>query len=234
MKTNDFLANLLQTIGFVAAIIIALSQYVFGGEFKQFFLGNESLYSVSNLVSLVLSLAIIIALYSFRYSLENRNYFNQRKRDDYWRKLKEIREQKQDLIISEPWYWTVSNLGFVLIIITIILFCLMLVSPQKYLTTLSYILFVCSSVSALTIFSLKIYLVQEFKNLNERIRQQIMDKINEYFVGDLSIITEFEDRSNFMYPVKTFIIMKDEKKYVVRSDANDPNRFFSIEPIKEQ
>lgn len=233
MKTNDFMSNLLQVVGFIAAIILALSQYFFSGEFKFFFASNEKLYSISNVVSLILSLAIIIGLYSVRYIIDNRNYFSTTKRDLYWKKIQEIKTYSQkDQIISEPWYWTISRLGFLLILISLSLYGLLVSSTNIYLTSISYVLFICTSVASLTIFSLKIYLPQEFKNMEERIRKQTLDKVNEYFAGNLHILSELEDRSNMMYPVRILIIEKDGKKYIIRCDANNPDKFFNIEEQK--
>lgn len=232
MKSNDFLSNLLQVVGFLAAIIIALSQYFFSGNFKQFFIGYENLYSISNTVSLILCLAIILGIYGVRYSLDMRRYFSKSKKENYFRQLQKPAGNNTKDNISEPKYWTMVSLGFLSIFVSIILFGFLSQFKQPTVTSILYILFICTSVLSLAIFSIKIYIAQDFKNTEERIRKQTLDKINEYFAGNLHIVSERVNRDDWTHPSRMYIVQKDGVKYWVQADANDPNKFFSVEEMK--
>lgn len=231
MKSNDFLANLLQIIGFLAAIILAISQYFLSGQFKFLFPKSEYLYSVSTIVALVLCLAIIIGLYSNRYLIDNKNYYSRKNRDKYWLKLQEARSTNNNHLISEPAYWTLYYLGFIFIILSLISFGFLLFISDHYWRSLNYISFICLSVSSLTIFSLKIYLGYEFKTIEDKVRSNTLDKINEYFAGNIQIVTEGVNRSNMMYPTREILIIKDGDRYKIIADANDPNKYFNVEKL---
>lgn len=234
MKSNDFLSNLLQVVGFLAAIIIALSQYFFSGNFKQFFVGYENLYSISNTTSLILCLAIILGIYSTRYGLDIRRYFSKSKKEEYFRQLqKPVGNDETKDHISEPAHWTIVSLGFVSIFVSVILFGLLSQFRQPTITSILYVLFICTSILSLAIFSIKIYIAQDFRNTEEKVRRQTLDKINEYFAGNLHIVSERVNRDDWAHPSRMYIVQKDGLQYWVQADANDPNKFFSVEEIKK-
>ena len=180
MKSNDFLSNLLQVIGFLAAIIIALTQYFFSSNFKYLFNLSENYYSISNIVALILSLVIILGIYTIRHSLDIPRYFCKSSKEKYFKNLQEIGNDKDKIkTIQQPRTWALSQSGFVFIFIAIILYGLLLMAKNAIAISLFYISFICSSVYALSIFCLKIYNLQDYKNTEEKIRKQTLDKINE-------------------------------------------------------
>ncbi len=236
MKNNDFLTNLFQIVGFLAAIIIAISQYIFSNQFKYLFISNVEMYYLANTCALGIALATIIGLYANRYFLESKHYFfNQREK--YYKRIQEINENSvkgkkcTKEVITEPWTWKISNLGFPFILVGLGSLYFLLSSQYLNIRTISYIVFICSTIDSVTIFSLIMYTLYEYRNNEERNRDRIIEQINKYFAGDFKIFLESENRADPLYPSRVLLIEKGEEKYEVRADANNPNKFFEIKKM---
>lgn len=230
MKNNNFLENLFQTVGFLAAIIISISQYIFSSQFKSLFIGNEHIYFLANTCTLGIALASIVGFYANRHFLESKNYFNTKQEAEYYKKLRET-STKPGEVITEPWSWKLSDLGIVFLIVTFISLFFLISSKDLVIKAISYIVFVCSTINSITIFSLKIYNMQEWRNSEEKNRDRVIEKVNKYFAGDFKISQEYKDFSKPLYPTRTLIIEKENKKYNVIANANNPNEYFQINEI---
>lgn len=226
MKNNDFLTNLFQVVGFLAAIIIAISQYIFSNQFKGLFIGNEQIYYLANTCVLGISLVSIIGLYANRFLIENKHYFTEKSKVDYYTKLNQSIGTNQ--AIKEPWNWKISDFGVVFLLVAMISFYYLISERNIVGLSIAYTSFICSTIDSIAIFVLKIYNQQEWRNSEYRNRDRIIEKINKYFAGSFRISEEFKDDSNFMYQSRTIMVEKDNKKYKVISDANNPDKYFSI------
>src|SRR3989338_4357339 len=137
VNRDSFFADLLQNLGFIAAIAVAISQYTLNDNFKYLFINNKELFSASSLVALALSIAIILGIFSHRFFLLNKIYLNPKKREKYFEYLRNItsrnlqdpnnpqaqrrRVEHQEPVV-EPWYFTMMNLAFVLLLISALCF----------------------------------------------------------------------------------------------------------------
>lgn len=229
MKNNDFISNLFQTVGFLAAIIIAISQYIFSNQFKNLFVGNEQMYYLANTCALGVSLASIVGLYANRYLIEIKHYFTKKQEVEYYNKLKSVGQNNE--VVEEPWSWRISDFGIMFLLIALISLYFLISDHNAVILAISYIIFVCTTIDSVAIFSLKIYNQQEWRGNEEKNRERIVEKINQYFAGSFKITLEVKDDSNFMYPSRTIIIEKDGKKYKVVSDANNPDKYFQITEV---
>ena len=158
MNKNSFLADLLQNIGFIAAVAVAISQYSLNESFAVFFSGNELIYKASSLVALILSIALILGVFVLRDKLtspiilffwENAEYNKKRNLiNDQINKLAlekgiEVAKQYKETVQwpGYPTTITVVHLGFILLFISLVSFVLLIIFGQTI--WIGSILFIC-------------------------------------------------------------------------------------------
>jgi len=241
MDRENFVSQLTQILGFTSAISISISQYLFRDNFKFLFKNNQELYTASSLVALIVSLALLIALFSNRYVINIKFYFNSKKRDKYYKYLNETSnvgkdmdskpEKKEQQIVPEPWNYTISRVSVLLIFLAIACFAGMVIYDNVILTSLLYIIFICSTVVSIGTFAIKIYLENDYKIREKNMDNLIMEKIKEYLVGNVKIKAVNRDYSNIINPYKTIFIEHNEITYKVLVSTSNPDSFFSIEKI---
>ena len=78
---KNFFSQLLEKIGYLSAFAVAFSQYFLQDSFRVFFGADEKLYAVSSIFALLLSVLIIIAVFSSRYAINMKNYFPKKEKD---------------------------------------------------------------------------------------------------------------------------------------------------------
>lgn len=251
MKNRTFLEDLFQSIGFVAAIMVALSQYFLSSNFESLFRQRPEFFNISNIIAVVLTFSIILGNYTNRHSIDMKIYFNKKKRDEFWEQQRKQNEKqaidpqepnlkqtisKQDAHtnINEPWGFTIYQLAYVSLLVCVGIFALLLSSENVFVIAISYVLMICLAVFSLSVFSIKIYTAKEYESRQARIYSETINKINMYFAGKISIKFEYADRTNWMYSVRTTILEHNGKTYLVKTDANNPENYFEINEYAEK
>ncbi|OQY68705.1 hypothetical protein B6D29_00410 [Microgenomates bacterium UTCPR1] len=253
MKNRTFLEDLFQSIGFIAAIMIALSQYFLSSNFSLLFAQRSEFFNISNIITIVLTFLIVLGTYVNRHNIDVKIYPNTKKRDHYWKQQRQQNDKQSQQpiagqvtasttsnarndkdIVDEPWGFTIYQSAFISVLGCIIMFILLLMSQNILCTAITYVAMVCLAVFPLSVFSIKIYLAREYENRRERIYSETLNKINMYFAGKVSIKLELTDRTNWMYPIRTILLEHNNKMYVVKTDANNPNDYFDISEHKEE
>jgi len=253
MNKNSFLADLLQNIGFIAAVAVAISQYSLNESFAVFFSGNEAIYKASSLVALILSIGLILGVFVLRGRLlnpfilfpwESAKY--NKKRDlinDEVNKLArekglEVAEQYKATVQwpTYPKSMTAVDFGFVLLLFSLISFVLLINFSQLiWIGSILFILFITLSVTSISLFSIRLYNDSEYKSQRIATTEEIFNRINEFFADKVTVVSDFQDLNNFANPIRT-IFVKHPKKGLYRIDCNsyDPSRLFSIQAVKQE
>jgi len=243
MKNRTFLEDLFQSIGFIAAIMVALSQYFLSSNFELLFSQKPEFFNISNIIVIAMTFSIILGVYAARHTIDSKIYFNKKKRDKYWRMLEEQKNRKEDKdfsakkpreteIISEPWGFTIRQLAYVSIPLIIGVFAILLNSQNILVISIAYVSLMCLIVFSLSVFAIRIYTSREHRGHQEKVYLETLNKINTYFAGKINIKLEYMDRSNWMCPLRTMILEHQGKSYLVKTDANDPNSYFEITELK--
>ncbi len=253
MKNRTFLEDLFQSIGFVAAIMVALSQYFLSSNFASLFAQRPEFFNISNIIAIVLTFSIVLGTYTNRHSIDVKIYPDKKRRDQYWEQqrqqnekqpqspltekgapsLQTPKQQSQDKI-SEPWGFTIYQLAYIAVLGCIAVFALFLSAQNILVVAISYVVMICLAVFSLSVFAIKIYSAKEYENRQERIYFETLNKINTYFAGKVSIKLEYADRTNWMYPLRTIVLEHNDKTYLVKTDANNPDNYFEISEYKGQ
>lgn len=241
MNKDNYFTNLLQNLGFLAAISVAFFQFTLNDSFKFIFNANGELFESATLVVLILSITIILGLFANRYFILNKIYFNQNKKNKYLHDLNEQNRlvnnpnvkvsKKLQKIVQEPWNFTLLQLAFFLIFLSLISFILLLTfNSILILTILCYVLFICSAVAAISIFSIHLYNDNEYKNKQQGIDSIILGKIRERFVENVKIIFDSTDTSiwNPNIPNRTIIFEYNSEKYRIFTRSDNPNNYFNL------
>ena len=234
---NSFISQLLQIAGFISAITVAVAQYIFRSNFSFLFKGNMELYTVTSLAAMILSLAGVIALFSNRYAINKKFYINSKKKLEYFRSIRDQSMnngsgEKMINGISEPSNISIKMLSALFLLVSLISFVLMVISNHPFFISLLYIVFICLTVSSITTFAIDIYLEKEHEIKEKNIHDKVIDKIREYFTEKIKIKNEFVNE-NIMYQTRNMIISYNGDEYKVSVDNTNPDRFFSIERIKQ-
>lgn len=238
MNKTSFTSELLQNLGFISAIAVAISQYAFNDTFKFLFYGIENLYIASSLAALIFSIGIILGIYAYRFSLLNKIYFDSSKRDKYFEYLKwvntplEQRSSRNRTPVKEPWSITVLFLSFIFIIISFISFALFVVVSIPIFKVLLYILFICLTVGSISIFSIQLYRDSEFRRLQQINNDIVMNKIRERFVENIKIIVDSGGQFS-QGPDRTIVFEYNGVRYRVFTKSYDPNSYFLLEEFPE-
>ncbi len=253
MNKNSFLADLLQNIGFIAAVAVAISQYSLNESFSIFFIKNEAIYKASSLVALIISIGLILGIFVLRNQLLNpiiifpwENSAYNKKRNQINADINQIisekgidEGEKYKASIQWPVYpknITAIGLGFVFLFSSALSFILLInFHPIIWIGSILFILFITLSVTSISLFSIRLYNDNEYKTQRVATTEEIFNRINEFFADKVIVISDFQDINNFANPIRT-IFVKHPKKGIYRIDCNsyDPSRLFSIQEIKQE
>ena len=249
MNKNSFFSDLLQNIGFISAIAVAISQYALSDNFRIFFGESESLFKAASLVALIVSIGLILGIFVMRFSLLNKMYLPFSGKSNYTKKMNEISQKKAQVLQEkgaeeaqkyqnsvewpvEPHSIKAIHLGFVFLIFAVALFVLMVLQLAIWLTLFSFISFISLTVASISIFSIQMYRDGEYRKTREETDQVIYNKINEFFSDKVIVMSDFQDQNNFINPIRT-IIVEHPTRGLFRVDCNayDPGKSFSIQKV---
>ncbi len=238
---NNLVTSILQWIATAITIMLPIIQYIFRDNFKFLFGKYENLFSISTAVALVLSFAIIIILYANRYVLGSRMYFSKKNKDKYFASFKNASKNTkntqenmyQNKYNSEPRYFNVYHLAIISIPISLLAFSVFISGQQKvWIVCVSYVLFISAIIFSIATFAIKLYTESRYKVRVKEVDNLILEKVRAYFVGEMKIKNYFTDNN---FPSTKYIIVEyQNKNYFVKTDASDPERFFSIEEKKDE
>lgn len=233
---NNLVTSILQWIATAITIMLPITQYIFRDNFKFLFGKYENLFSISTVVALVLSFAIIIILYANRYVLGGRMYFSKKNKDKYFTSLRNINKNTQEnmyqnVYISEPRYFNIYHLAIISIPISLLAFSVFISNQEEvWIICLSYVSFISTIVFPIATFAIKLYTESRYKVRIKEVDNLILEKIRAYFVGEMKIKNHLTD--NNLPGTKYITVEYQNKNYFVKVDANDPEKFFSIEEEK--
>ena len=241
-KSNSFFSNLLENFGFLSAFATAFSQYFVGSNFKQIFGENQNLYPSASTVALILSIAIILGVYCNRFRISLKTYLDQSKANKYFAYLNKIREdslnkdgvKKGDQMKEEkePFGYTITQLSFLFIFLALIFFALTIYLGHSYVGLVSYVLFICSTVSSISIFSIQLYKDNEFTNKKRESDEIIFEKIKDYFSDKIKIEYDSTDYGTINGPDRQIIFEYLGKRYRVFTKSSNPENYFLISEFK--
>lgn len=242
---NTFFSDLLQNLGFIAAGIVAISQFTLSKSFLFLFNGNENLLKVSSIVALVLSMSIFLGFFTIRFNLLNKIYLNKKNKDEYIKSIPqtlpipENETGKGDRIINqnkqlpEPFNFNLVQLGFVFLILALIAFVFTLCPQQLFLISLFYVLFICFTVASISIFSIQLYRDKEGQKKRNEINNIILNKIRDSFVGEIKTLYDSTELFQFNGPNRHIIIEYQGKKYDIFTKSYDPENYFLLSEKKD-
>ncbi|MCB9801654.1 MAG: hypothetical protein H6774_01050 [Pseudomonadales bacterium] len=253
MNKNSFLADLLQNIGFIAAVAVAISQYSLNESFVVFFSGNEEIYKASSLVALIISIGLILGVFVLRSRLLNPFILFPWDSVGYNKKRNQINDEINKLILEKgieeaekykatvqwpayPKSMTAIDLGFLFLLFSLISFVLLInFSQVVWIGSILFIFFITLSVTSISLFSIRLYNDSEYKSQRVATTEEIFNRINEFFADKVTVVSDFQDLNNFANPIRT-IFVKHPKKGLYRIDSNsyDPSRLFSIQKVKQE
>jgi hypothetical protein len=253
MNKNSFLSDLLQNVGFIAAIAVAISQYSLNDSFAIFFIDNEAIFKASSLVALIISIGLILGIFVLRSRLLNQIILFPWDSIVYNKKLNQINVDINKVILEKgieegekykasvrwpvyPKSITAVGLGFVFLILSALFFVLLInLHSIIWIGSILFILFITLSVTSISLFSIRIYNDSEYKAQRIATTEEIFNRINEFFADKVIVISDFQDINNFTNPIRT-ILVKHPKKGIYRIDCNsyDPSKLFSIQKIKQE
>ena len=232
---KNFISQILESVGYIAAFAFAISQYILRDNFKAFFGSDERMYSASSLFALIVSIVVIVCIFSNRYSINTKIYYLKKSKDDYMKKIRESANQNGGQVkdfISEPRFFTIKQTALLLTMGSIGLFYLFVSQGNIYVKSISYILLVIFIVSAITIYATGLYLENDWGQQEKNKKDLIMFKIKDYFAGDIKVKLSWRDDSNIVTPFQKMLIERDSKKYNVTVNINDPERFFLVDEVQ--
>lgn len=248
VNRDSFFADLLQNLGFIAAIAVAISQYTLDERFKNLFIDDSRLFSAASLVALVLSIALILGIFSHRFYLLNKIYFSSKKKEEYYEYLRNIAPQnpqdsntiqlqkkgKEKKPVPEPWYFTMIHLAFVLLVVSALCFFLLTskIPELGFFTQLIYIVFICSLVSSISLFSIQLYRENEYKRYQQNCDEIIFNKIRERFTEKIKVFYDSTD-PNLLFspgPDRHIIFEYQNQTYQVFTRSTNPNSYFLLSP----
>lgn len=231
---NSFFSDLLQNLGFIATFTVAVTQYSLNSSFQFIFKENSELLKVSSLVALISSMAIFIGLFALRFGFNNKIYFKNKSKDKYLEELSKIqKDSNSNQYISEPKSFNLLQLAFLFIFLGIACFVIAMVSMNNVLTALMYILFIDFSIASLSIFSIQLYREREIVKKRDDSYQLILNKIREYFIGDIQITYDSTEPYQFVGPNRHIIFEYKSKKYDVFTKSYDPESYFLLAEHKD-
>jgi len=235
---KDFISQILQYLGYISAFGIAFTQYFLRESIALFFSSDLHLFSASSLVAFLLSIVIILAVFSSRYSISfSKIHFSKSKYQKYlaqFRNQQPITEGQQVVSIPEPLGFTVKQLALFLAFLSLVDFGFFIaISDPLYIRSILYILLVNLIIAPLTIYATSLYVENDYSQREKAKKDVIQSKLREYFAGDIRIQQSWRDDSNLARPFQRMTVQRDGKKYSVVIDANDPEKFFTVDEIQQ-
>lgn len=240
MNKDNFISQLLQIFGFISAIAVAFSQYIFRDNFKFLFGESTDFYSLSSLVALILSLVLIVVLYAERYFLSVKIYLDKEEKRKYFEYLRSLNNNVPDNIqpgsqntalepVNEPFNFNIKKISIFLIFVSLLAFTSFILFDSIIVKSLSHVIFICTVVTTITTFAIQLYLDNEYKQKQKDMDERILEKVKEYFSGEIKIKLVFKDERNLNIPNKQYIIEREGRTYKVIANYHDPDKYFSIE-----
>lgn len=232
---KNFFSQLLEKIGYLSAFAVAFSQYFLQDSFRVFFGADEKLYAVSSIFALLLSVLIIIAVFSSRYAINMKNYFPKKEKDKYFTSLRNVNERgKVREYVPEPKSFTLKHIALILIFLSAVIFFIFIYSDNVFVRSVAYVGLIVSVVGSITIYATNLYLENDWQQRERDRKEAILIKIKDYFAGDIQIPVSWRDSTNLAQPLQKMIIHRNGKRYNVIVDINDPDKFFSVVEITLQ
>lgn len=235
---KNFISQILEKVGYLSAFAVAFAQYFLRDSFRAFFGEDSKIYSVSSIFALLLSIVVIMAIYSNRYNITLKTYFSNKKRDKYFAYLRKNNNPNPNVVenieqVFEPRSFTLKHIAFVLIILSIVLFVFFIQDNSIIFKSICYIGFISSIVGSITIYSTNLYLDNDWQQKEKDKKEIILNKIKDYFASDIQIPLSWRDQSNISQPLQRMVVVRQGKKYNVVVDINDPEKFFTVNEIIE-
>lgn len=234
---KDFISQILQYLGYISAFGIAFTQYFLRDSIALFFSEDPHLFSASSLVAFLLSIVIILAVFSSRYSISfSKIHFN---RSKYQKYLAQFRNQQSEIqgqqttSISEPIGFTVKQLALFLAFLSLADYGFFIaINDQLYAKSILYILLIILIIASITIYATSLYVENDYSQREKAKKDLMQSKLREYFAGDIRIQQSWRDDSNLTRPFQRMTVQRESKKYSVTIDANDPEKFFTVDEIQ--
>ena len=241
-NNNDFLTKVVQYAGTIFTIGGLIMQYLFRDEFQKILIinGSNSYYSAFTIAGLILGVTIVICLFANRYILLNRWYPDQEKYKKYLNSIRKRQvESAQNQTPSselemEPFYLNGKRFAFILFLLSIVFFIIIFYFPNPLVKSVFYLIFLLSVIFSATTFLLLLYGEEDWKRREEETRRLIDEKIKDFFAPKFKVLERVEDTSNLLYPVTRVLISVENKKYIVATDKNNPNKYFSVQEYIEK
>lgn len=166
----------------------------------------------------------------------------EKKRDEYFDSNKEKFKTEQSnipfetektktkswKIVSEPFCFTLVQSAFLFIVLSLIAFGASIFSTNQYWTSLFYILFIDFIVASLSIFSIQLYRDKEYKRKRKETEEIIMNKIRQYFIGDIQILYDSTNPLIIAGSDRHIILEYKGKKYNVFTKLYNPDNYFLL------
>ena len=199
---------------------------------SSFFADNPKIYSASSLVAFLLSVAIILSVFSNRNSVNwSKIYFRPKKKQEYFEKLRTVTGQQPQPYVPEPWNITVKQLALLGIVVALGFYWIFIASENHLLIrAVSYIFLVMTIVASITIFTTALYLENDFSQRQRNKKDAIRLKLQEYFTGDVQIQKTWQETVNFL-TYQHMVIQRGGKVYKVVVNPNDPDSYFTVDEI---
>ncbi len=239
MEKNNLISQFLQWISTATAVLVPISQFIFRDQFKLFFSIDEKLFTATSVVSFVLSVVVILALYSNRYFTSFKFYPNRKRKEKYYSYLQTLNTPNQterispkDNMVLEPFSVTLEKVAILSILLAVGWFYLFISIQNIHIISLSYILLIISIVFSASVFAIKLHLENDYKTRQRNSNQAITAKIKEYLAGDIKIKLQFNDNRNLILPIRYLTVERGNEEYKVAVNPNDPEAYFSIEKNK--
>ena len=236
---KDFISQALRYLGYISAFAVAFAQYFLRDNIASFFILDSRLYSASSLIAFLLSFTIILAIFSNRYTINwSKIYLSRKKHQEYLRQLRIPAQSTPDQsqpFVEEPFGVTVKQIALLLVLITLIAFGGFIYLEQRiYLRSISYIIMILSVIASITIYTTSLYLENDSAQREKGRREAILAKLKEYFAGDIRIQHSWRDETNSFRPFQRMLVQRDGRRYNVMVDANDPEKFFTVDETPSQ
>lgn len=227
---KDFISQILEKIGYVSAFAVAFSQYFLRDSFASFFKDQVNMYSVSSNVALILSVLVIISVFSNRYVISMKIYFSKKKKDQYFASFRQTADQPTKYV-AEPRSFTLKNIAFIFIFLAVASFYGFIFFDPILAKSIFYIFFIVIVVASISIYATSLYLENDWQRREKEKKELVMNKLKEHFAGDIQIPTLWIDNSNIVQPIKRMVVVRGGKKFNVAIDASDPDKYFVIDEI---
>lgn len=236
---NTFLSKIIQYVGVLFTIGSLISQYVLREEFRKILnIGESSYYQAFTVAGLILGIAIFIGIFSNRSFLLQKWYPRKKNYKKYINSLQKSQNAGQSNqsdaaeIILEPFYLDGRRLATMCLVLSAVAFSFIFISTDPLLKSLFYLVFLLLIIFSITNYIILLYGEEDWKTRENLAREIISSKIANFFSPPYKVIERFEDTSNAYYPVTKIIVKVSGKKYLIVTDKNNPEKYFSVKPYK--